>query len=210
MTHPSRWLHFIRILLELGRPDYEGVNRGVVSSTAAPRMLMPTETLAALPPVYMTTVVTSQGAVPCARSSCEKPRRPLSAVVDEAVRGRPSVITRHGKPEAVVLSFEEWERLSRVPSFGRLLMAAPVKPEDLPERNRTPIRQAESLTTAPGLMYLIDSHCDFSRRADENPGRRRPRRLDGCCQLDGRCVGRALPAGGDHGRDQGRDREGPA
>ena len=67
----------------------------------------------------------------------------LSAVVDEAVRGQPSVITRHGKPEAVVLSFEEWERLSRVPSFGRLLMAAPIEPEDLPERDRTPIRQAE-------------------------------------------------------------------
>jgi prevent-host-death family protein len=42
----------------------------------------------------------------------------LSAVVDEAIRGRPSIITRHGKPEAVILSFEEWERLSRVPSFG--------------------------------------------------------------------------------------------
>jgi hypothetical protein len=53
------------------------------------------------------------------------------------------VIARHGKPEAVVLSFEEWERRSRVPSFGRLLMAAPVEPEDLPERDRTPIRQAE-------------------------------------------------------------------
>jgi len=67
----------------------------------------------------------------------------LSAVVDEALRGRPSVITRHGKPEAVVLSFEEWERLSRVPSFGRLLMAAPVEPEDLPDRDRTPIRRTE-------------------------------------------------------------------
>jgi antitoxin Phd len=27
----------------------------------------------------------------------------LSAVVDQASRGKPSVITRHGKPEAVVL-----------------------------------------------------------------------------------------------------------
>jgi antitoxin Phd len=50
----------------------------------------------------------------------------LSAVVDEAVRGKPAVITRHGKPQAVILGFKEWERLSRVPSFGRLLMAAPV------------------------------------------------------------------------------------
>jgi len=46
----------------------------------------------------------------------------LSAVIDQARQGRPSIITRHGRPEAVVLSFEEWERLSRAPSFGRLLM----------------------------------------------------------------------------------------
>lgn len=58
----------------------------------------------------------------------------LSAVIDQARQGRPSVITRHGRPEAVVLSFEEWQRLSRVPSFGRLLMAAPLDPDDLPGR----------------------------------------------------------------------------
>ena len=58
----------------------------------------------------------------------------LSAVVDQAVQGEPSVITRHGRPEAVVLSFAEWERLSRVPSFGRLLMEAPLQGEDLPTR----------------------------------------------------------------------------
>src|ERR1700730_2949350 len=34
----------------------------------------------------------------------------LSAVVDHTVRGRPSVIRRHGKPEAVVLGFADWER----------------------------------------------------------------------------------------------------
>ena len=50
----------------------------------------------------------------------------LSAVVDEAIRGKPAVITRHGRPEAVILSFAEWNRLSQVPSFGRLLMAAPL------------------------------------------------------------------------------------
>jgi len=64
----------------------------------------------------------------------------LSAVVDQALRGKPSVITRHGKPEVVVLSFAEWERLSNVPSFGRLLMSAPLEPGDLPERNRSPMR----------------------------------------------------------------------
>lgn len=67
----------------------------------------------------------------------------LSAVVDEAVRGEPAIITRHGKREAVILGYEEWQRLSQVPSFGRLLMAAPLTPEDLPERDRTPPRQTE-------------------------------------------------------------------
>ena len=66
----------------------------------------------------------------------------LSMVVDQATRGKPSVITRHGKPEAVVLGFADWERLSGVPSFGRLLMAAPIEPRDLPERNRAPLRDA--------------------------------------------------------------------
>jgi len=66
----------------------------------------------------------------------------LSAVVDEATRGKPSLITRHGKPQAVVLGFAEWERLSRVPSFGRLLMAAPLEPGDLPERSRAGARNA--------------------------------------------------------------------
>jgi antitoxin Phd len=67
----------------------------------------------------------------------------LSAVVDQATRGKPSVITRHGKPEAVILGFADWERLSRVPSFGRLLMSAPLESADLPDRDQTPMRDAE-------------------------------------------------------------------
>jgi prevent-host-death family protein len=67
----------------------------------------------------------------------------LSAVVDKAIRGKPSVITRHGKPEAVVLGFADWERLSNVPTFGRLLMSAPLDARDIPERNRAPIRDAD-------------------------------------------------------------------
>jgi prevent-host-death family protein len=67
----------------------------------------------------------------------------LSSVVDDAVRGEPSVITRHGKREAVVIGFEEWRRLSNVPSFGRLLMSAPLSPDDLPERDRAPLREVD-------------------------------------------------------------------
>jgi prevent-host-death family protein len=65
----------------------------------------------------------------------------LSAVVDEAMRGEPAVITRHGKRQAVVVSYEEWERLSAVPSFGRLLMSAPLAADDLPVRNSSRLRK---------------------------------------------------------------------
>jgi prevent-host-death family protein len=67
----------------------------------------------------------------------------LSAVIDDAVRGEPAVITRHGKAQAVILSFQEWERLSRVPSFGALLMAAPIAPEDLPVRDPRPLGSSD-------------------------------------------------------------------
>jgi antitoxin Phd len=66
----------------------------------------------------------------------------LSAVVDEAMRGEPAVITRHGKRQAVVVSYEEWERLTTVPSFGRLLMASPLTTDDLPSRNKSPLRKS--------------------------------------------------------------------
>jgi prevent-host-death family protein len=65
----------------------------------------------------------------------------LSAVVDEAIDGKPAVITRHGKKQAVVLGYEEWQRLSRVLSFGRLLMAAPLRAGDLPARNLSKLRK---------------------------------------------------------------------
>jgi len=49
-------------------------------------------------------------------------------------RVQPCVITRHGRREAVVIAYEEWDKLSRVPWFGRLLMAAPLEAGDLPKR----------------------------------------------------------------------------
>jgi antitoxin Phd len=67
----------------------------------------------------------------------------LSSVVDDAVAGEPSIITRHGKREAVVVGIKEWERLAQVPSFGRLLMSAPIGPRDLPRRSRAPMRRVK-------------------------------------------------------------------
>jgi prevent-host-death family protein len=64
----------------------------------------------------------------------------FSAVVDEATQGKPSLITRHGKPQAVVVGYDQWKKLSSAPSFGRLLMAAPVDAGDLPARSRKGLR----------------------------------------------------------------------
>lgn len=66
----------------------------------------------------------------------------LSAVVDQAVGGEPSVITRHGKPEVVILGFEYWQRLSQVPSFGRLLMSAPEGAQVIAPRNKSRMRSS--------------------------------------------------------------------
>lgn len=67
----------------------------------------------------------------------------LSAVVDQAVHGNPAVITRHGKREAVVLSFDEYEKLTHVPSFGRLLAAFPGDEADIPARIGKPSRTVD-------------------------------------------------------------------
>jgi antitoxin Phd len=67
----------------------------------------------------------------------------LSSLVDDATRGETSIITRHGKPEAVIVGFDEWQRLAQVPSFGRLLMSAPLEAKDLQRRNRKPMRRAK-------------------------------------------------------------------
>lgn len=65
----------------------------------------------------------------------------LSALIDGAARGRTAIITRHGKPSAVLLGIKEWDRLRQVPSFGRLLVAAPLQEGDVPPRDPTPPRE---------------------------------------------------------------------
>ena len=66
----------------------------------------------------------------------------LSALVDGAARGETAIITRHGKPRAVILGIDEWNRLRKVPSFGRLLLAAELEDGDLPPRDTAPPRDA--------------------------------------------------------------------
>jgi prevent-host-death family protein len=55
----------------------------------------------------------------------------LSEVVDRAQSG-PQVITRHGKPSAVVVSAEEWARKSvRKGTLAEFLLASPLRGADL-------------------------------------------------------------------------------
>jgi prevent-host-death family protein len=58
----------------------------------------------------------------------------LSALIDAAAKGRPAVITRHGKPEAVILAHAEYQRLARLPSFADLLVSIPAAVEPIPQR----------------------------------------------------------------------------
>ncbi|RUU29545.1 type II toxin-antitoxin system Phd/YefM family antitoxin [Mesorhizobium sp. M6A.T.Ce.TU.016.01.1.1] len=62
----------------------------------------------------------------------------LSALVDQALAGEPAIIMRHGRRQAVILSFEEYERLARMPSFGQLLAAFPGDDDDVPPRSGKP------------------------------------------------------------------------
>jgi prevent-host-death family protein len=66
----------------------------------------------------------------------------LSAMVEEVAHGEAAVITRHGRPTAVLMGYQEWQRLSQIPSFARLLTSSPLEPGDLPERDDTPPRDA--------------------------------------------------------------------
>ena len=66
----------------------------------------------------------------------------LSALVDGAAQGESAIITRHGKPRAVIVGIDEWNRLRDVPSFGRLLLASELEDGDLPPRDAAPPRDA--------------------------------------------------------------------
>ena len=63
----------------------------------------------------------------------------FSAVVDAAMAGAPQRVTRRGKPAAVVVSVEEYERLrhlekAQAPGLAELLLAMPEDDGSFPER----------------------------------------------------------------------------
>lgn len=54
----------------------------------------------------------------------------LSSLVEAAARGKPQLVTKHGRPAAVVLAVEEYRRLKALeaharPSFAEQLLALP-------------------------------------------------------------------------------------
>ncbi len=68
--------------------------------------------------------------MPPTRWSLQDAKNKFSAVVDAAREGKPQMVTRHGKPAAVVVSAEEYERLHELeraaaPSLAELLLAMP-------------------------------------------------------------------------------------
>jgi antitoxin Phd len=67
----------------------------------------------------------------------------FSALIEAAERGRPTIITRHGRPAAVIVPVEDARRLypEDRPSFVDLLLSFPSDVEF--ERDRTPLREVD-------------------------------------------------------------------
>lgn len=62
------------------------------------------------PASRLTTIVVTLGEGLMREVQLRDGKATLSAVVDQARRGEPSIITRHGRPKAAILSFEEFCR----------------------------------------------------------------------------------------------------
>ena len=73
----------------------------------------------------------------------QEARRQFRELFDAAAERGPQRIARRGKRAVVVLSEEEWQRLSDgVPSFGELLASCPIERQDLrPRRAARAIRR---------------------------------------------------------------------
>jgi prevent-host-death family protein len=65
----------------------------------------------------------------------------LSALVEAAEHGRPTTITRHGRPVAVLVPVEDARRLYPAPSLADILLGFPGGLEI--ERDATPLREID-------------------------------------------------------------------
>lgn len=65
----------------------------------------------------------------------QEARQQFRQLFDDAVEKGPQRVARQGKRSVVVVSEEEWNRLSdAVPSFEDLLASCPIEPNDLLKR----------------------------------------------------------------------------
>lgn len=69
----------------------------------------------------------------------------FSALVAAAEKGKPTLVTRHGKPSAMVVPVEEGRRLypESTPSFADYLLSMPVAAELPIQRDTAPLRDVE-------------------------------------------------------------------
>ncbi|RAU21046.1 prevent-host-death protein [Paramagnetospirillum kuznetsovii] len=79
--------------------------------------------------------------------SIQDAKNHFSEVVEAARHGEPQTVTKHGKPTAVILSCEDYERLRRVeeetrPTFAQHLLAMPTDGGEF-ERSELRLRDVE-------------------------------------------------------------------
>ncbi|WP_284180349.1 type II toxin-antitoxin system prevent-host-death family antitoxin [Rhabdaerophilum sp. SD176] len=67
----------------------------------------------------------------------------FSAVVEAATQGEPTVVTKHGRPAAMIVPIEEGRRIfpDTKPSFADLLLSMPHELQI--ERDQTPMREVD-------------------------------------------------------------------
>jgi prevent-host-death family protein len=80
-----------------------------------------------------------------AKWQLQEAKNRLSEVVDRAVGGEPQIITRRGEEAVVVLSADEYRRLTRpAVSLVDFFRSSPLVGVDLDlDRDRTPLRDVE-------------------------------------------------------------------
>ena len=79
----------------------------------------------------------------------------LSALAGQAAHGEAAVITRRGASRAVILGIEEWDRRRDIPSFGRLLLSAPLEDKD---RSASPGTKAAGSRPPPAIPMSSIEH----------------------------------------------------
>lgn len=69
----------------------------------------------------------------------------FSALIHAAERGKPTLITRHGQPSAMVVPYADGQRLypATEKSLADYLLAMPAAPAFTVERNKAPLRDVD-------------------------------------------------------------------